>query len=106
MQTGAVRWQTRKVLTQRLGRSAALPPVPLPHWVRLGSALLAALTLMAASAQAATPCQIRQVIELPITMDSLRPTLPVKINNKDAKLVLDSGAAYSILSSATASNTV
>ena len=35
-------------------------------------------------------------------MNSLRPTLPVKINNRDAKFVLDSGAFYSMMSSATA----
>ncbi len=47
-------------------------------------------------------CQIARVIELPITMNSLRPTIPVKINGKDAKFLLDSGAFYSIMSSATA----
>jgi len=47
-------------------------------------------------------CQISRVIELPITMNSLRPTIPVKINGKDAKFLLDSGAFYSIMSSATA----
>ena len=35
-------------------------------------------------------------------MNSLRPTIPVKINNGDAKFVLDSGAFYSVMSSATA----
>jgi tetratricopeptide (TPR) repeat protein len=47
-------------------------------------------------------CAISRVLELPITMNSLRPTIPVKINNRDAKFVLDSGAFYSIMSSATA----
>jgi len=47
-------------------------------------------------------CKISRVIELPITMNSLRPTIPVKINGKDAKFLLDSGAFYSIMSSATA----
>jgi len=35
-------------------------------------------------------------------MNSLRPTIDVKINGKDAKFVLDSGAFYSMMSSATA----
>ena len=42
------------------------------------------------------------MVDLPITMNSLRPTIDVKINNRDAKLVLDSGAFYSMISSATA----
>jgi tetratricopeptide (TPR) repeat protein len=51
---------------------------------------------------AASKCKISRVLELPITMNSLRPTIPVKINNRDARFVLDSGAFYSIMSSATA----
>jgi tetratricopeptide (TPR) repeat protein len=47
-------------------------------------------------------CSIFRILELPITMNSLRPTIPVKINNRDAKFVLDSGAFYSMMSSATA----
>ena len=47
-------------------------------------------------------CTVSRVVELPITMHSLRPTIPVKINNRDAKFVLDSGAFYSMMSSATA----
>jgi predicted aspartyl protease len=35
-------------------------------------------------------------------MNSLRPTIDAKINNRDAKFVLDSGAFYSMISSATA----
>ncbi len=47
-------------------------------------------------------CKIAKVVELPITMNSLRPTIDVKINNRDAKFILDSGAFYSMISSATA----
>ena len=47
-------------------------------------------------------CRLSRILELPITMSSLRPTIPVKINNRDAKFVLDSGAFYSIMSSASA----
>ena len=42
------------------------------------------------------------MVELPITMNSLRPTIDAKINNRDAKFLLDSGAFYSMISSATA----
>ncbi|MEA3105673.1 MAG: hypothetical protein QOI88_278 [Gammaproteobacteria bacterium] len=58
--------------------------------------------LGAPSAVAAEKCKIAKVIELPITMNSFRPTIDVKINNRDAKFVLDSGAFYSMISSATA----
>src|SRR5260370_37355511 len=47
-------------------------------------------------------CKIAKVVDLPITMNSLRPTIDVKINNRDAKFILDSGAFYSLSSSATA----
>jgi tetratricopeptide (TPR) repeat protein/predicted aspartyl protease len=47
-------------------------------------------------------CHIARVIEFPVTMNNLRPTIPVKINDRDAKFVLDSGAFYSMMSSATA----
>jgi clan AA aspartic protease (TIGR02281 family) len=48
-------------------------------------------------------CEIAEVITLPITMNQLRPIIPVKINGRDANFVLDSGAFYSIISLATAS---
>lgn len=51
---------------------------------------------------AAKKCVLTKVLELPITMNSLRPTIPVKINDRDARFVLDSGAFYSMMSSATA----
>lgn len=47
-------------------------------------------------------CQIGKVFDLPITMNSLRPLIPTKINGQDAKFILDSGAFYSMISSATA----
>jgi tetratricopeptide (TPR) repeat protein len=58
--------------------------------------------LGAPSGLAATKCKISKPVEVPITMNSLRPTIDVKINGKDAKFVLDSGAFYSMMSSATA----
>jgi tetratricopeptide (TPR) repeat protein len=58
--------------------------------------------LGAPTAVAAAKCKIAKVLDLPITMNSLRPTIDVKINNRDAKFVLDSGAFYSMISSATA----
>jgi tetratricopeptide (TPR) repeat protein len=65
--------------------------------------LIACAALLGApSAGAAAKCKISNVADLPITMNSLRPTIAVKINNRDAKFILDSGAFYSMISSATA----
>ncbi|HWJ33746.1 MAG TPA: retroviral-like aspartic protease family protein, partial [Steroidobacteraceae bacterium] len=64
--------------------------------------MVCAAFLGALSAVAAGKCKIAKVVDLPITMNSLRPTIDVKINNRDAKFVLDSGAFYSMISSATA----
>ncbi len=67
--------------------------------------LLATLSLIppARIAHAAEKkCVLAKVLDVPITMNTLRPTIPVKINDRDAKFVLDSGAFYSIMSSATA----
>lgn len=47
-------------------------------------------------------CHIGKVVDLPITMNSLRPQIPTKINGQEAKFILDSGAFYSMISSATA----
>ena len=59
-----------------------------------------ALALGSASVTAhaeASKCQLRQVVELPVTMAGMAPTVPVKINGKETRLMADSGAFYSIL---------
>jgi len=65
-------------------------------------ALLAASFASLPAHASSKKCQIGKVIELPITMNSLRPLIPAKINGQDAKFILDSGAFYSMISSATA----
>jgi predicted aspartyl protease len=47
-------------------------------------------------------CNLAKLAELPITMSGLRPTIVAKINGVDARFALDSGAFYSMISSATA----
>jgi tetratricopeptide (TPR) repeat protein len=71
-------------------------------WIGLPAALLIAASLHSLDGHAETKCHISRVAELPITMNSLRPLIPAKINGRDAKFVLDSGAFYSMISSATA----
>jgi tetratricopeptide (TPR) repeat protein len=70
-------------------------------------AILTLVLLVAASSPCLTlaadkKCQIGRVAELPITMNSLRPMIPTKINGQDAQFTLDSGAFYSMISSASA----
>jgi tetratricopeptide (TPR) repeat protein/predicted aspartyl protease len=72
--------------------------------ILLSAALIGCGAFLGAPSAAAAEkkCRIGKVVDLPITMNSLRPTIGAKINDKDAKFVLDSGAFYSMISSATA----
>ena len=71
------------------------------RWTRLIALLIGCGACLGAPG-AEKKCKIAKVVDLPITMNSLRPTIDVKINNRDAKFILDSGAFYSMISSATA----
>jgi tetratricopeptide (TPR) repeat protein/predicted aspartyl protease len=74
-----------------------------PTLVRLAAIALTAFALHPSAALAASKCHIGKVADLPITMNNLRPVIPTKINGQEAKFILDSGAFYSMISSATAS---
>jgi tetratricopeptide (TPR) repeat protein len=69
---------------------------------RIWPLAIASLTLAAMPDLGVAKCQVGKVVELPITMAGLVPLVPVKINGKDAKFILDSGAFYSMMSAATA----
>jgi tetratricopeptide (TPR) repeat protein len=57
------------------------------------------LLRVAASPTAAfADCTLAKLAELPVTMEGLRPVVPVKINGIDSRLIVDSGAFYSMLS--------
>jgi tetratricopeptide (TPR) repeat protein/predicted aspartyl protease len=64
-----------------------------------GMTLAAALLPVAA---AIGKCTIARHAEISITMNSLRPIVPVQINGQEAHLLLDSGAFFSMMSAATA----
>jgi tetratricopeptide (TPR) repeat protein len=66
----------------------------------VAAALLALGSAVAAPAQAA--CQLQQLVQLPVTMVGAQPTVPVKVNGKDALFLVDSGAFYSVISPAAA----
>jgi tetratricopeptide (TPR) repeat protein/predicted aspartyl protease len=59
-------------------------------------ALLPALPAIAGS------CRLGAMAEFPITMTYLRPVMTAKINDTDVRLLVDSGAFYSMLSAASA----
>jgi tetratricopeptide (TPR) repeat protein/predicted aspartyl protease len=47
-------------------------------------------------------CQLGRIAELPVTMVGMKALVPAKINGADAQFVLDSGAFYSIITPAAA----
>ncbi len=51
---------------------------------------------------ASQTCTLGKVAQLPVTMAGYRPLITAKINNQEARFVLDSGAFYSLISTATA----
>ncbi|MBS0295532.1 MAG: aspartyl protease family protein [Proteobacteria bacterium] len=63
----------------------------------------AGLAMAASAVQAADAapgkCHLAKLAELPITMLGTRPMIHVKINGEDAPFILDTGAAYSVMSS-------
>lgn len=65
----------------------------------LGLALAAGL-LPAGAAQA--DCTVTRLLELPVTMRADGPIAPLKINGADVRFIVDSGAFYSTIDSATA----
>lgn len=97
MQDRAVRDHTRNVASQGSTKG--------PAKGRRG--ILAVLFVIAVSSPSLThasdnKCHIGRVAELPITMNSLRPMIPTKINGQDAQFTLDSGAFYSLITAASA----
>jgi predicted aspartyl protease/Tfp pilus assembly protein PilF len=56
----------------------------------------------ATSVHAETPtsgrCTLQKIVDLPVTMDGLRATVPAKINGQDVRFMTDTGAFYSMLS--------
>jgi tetratricopeptide (TPR) repeat protein/predicted aspartyl protease len=75
-------------------------------WTAFLPAHFAAIALGAAllvpRVQAAEGCKLGRVAEIPVTMAATRPLITAKINNQEARFVLDSGMFYSMISVATA----
>jgi tetratricopeptide (TPR) repeat protein/predicted aspartyl protease len=79
--------------------SARQCPPPRRLAVRTLSAAVA-LSLLTIARPAVAACQLRTIAELPVTMSGLRPIVPVRINGKNALLIADSGAFFSMLTPA------
>ena len=58
--------------------------------------------LLAPRVQAAEGCTLAKAAEIPITMSGTQPLISAKINNQEARFLLDSGAPYSVITAATA----
>ena len=60
--------------------------------------LLVAMLAASSPALAAPPrCTLGKLAELPVTMDGLRPLVSAKVNGEPARLVVDSGAFFSMV---------
>jgi tetratricopeptide (TPR) repeat protein/predicted aspartyl protease len=68
------------------------------------AAALAANLAIVSGTHAEGKCELGKIVELPITMAGLRPLLTAQVNGKDAKFLLDSGAFYSLMSTAEAAD--
>ena len=55
-------------------------------------------SICASTAHGASKCSVQKIAELPVTMSGLRPLVHVKINDRDATFIADSGAWFSMIS--------
>jgi tetratricopeptide (TPR) repeat protein len=63
---------------------------------------ISASLLFPFGAVAAGSCKIEGLAQIPVTMQGMRPLVAAKINGRDVKFMVDSGAFYSVLSPASA----
>jgi tetratricopeptide (TPR) repeat protein len=66
----------------------------------LSTAVLTSLLLPFGAMAAA--CKMEGLAQIPVTMQGMRPLVAAKINGRDVKFMVDSGAFYSVLSPASA----
>jgi tetratricopeptide (TPR) repeat protein/predicted aspartyl protease len=98
------------VAFQAIQRIAARPwdPAPVPRtksatnprvsalaaWILLGTCFCSS---------AGADCKLTTIAEVPVTMNGMRPTIQAQFNGADVRLILDSGAFFSTISPAVAS---
>jgi len=64
---------------------------------------LAVLSCLAGAHAADAKCEIQRLAEFQVTMRDMRPSVPVQFNGAEATLLVDSGAFWSMISAASAS---
>jgi clan AA aspartic protease (TIGR02281 family) len=79
-----------------------MPPRRLNIFRIRAAAIAANLFFISCAAAAEGKCDLGKLGEVPIAMEGLRPFLTAQVNGKDAKFLLDSGATYSLMSTAEA----
>lgn len=70
--------------------------------VRWSTAAVFVVAMSASSAPARAACQVMKLVEIPVTMVGLRPIVTARINGREARLILDSGAFFSTIARANA----
>lgn len=58
---------------------------------------LAASALMSVPTRVEAACELRQIVELPVTLAGNRPLIPVSIAGRDMQMMLDTGAGRSLI---------
>ncbi len=71
-------------------------------FLSIATALMLSAGAGPVSAAVATDCSLQKIVEFPIRMEGLQPTVSAKLNGKDVTLLVDSGAFFSSLYPATA----
>ena len=65
---------------------------------KLFACALAGLALVFGSGMASAACTVGRIAELPATMTDMQAMTDAKINGKDVRFVIDSGAFFSVIS--------
>ena len=58
---------------------------------------LAGLALVGLASGAAADCKFQKIVEVPVTMNGLRPMVATKINGHDTTFMIDTGAFFSVV---------
>lgn len=53
---------------------------------------------VAAGPASAASCQMLKILEVPVTMEGLRPTVPAAVNGHETRFMIDTGAFFSVMS--------
>ena len=66
--------------------------------IRTFAAVCAAMMTLGSGGSALADCKLSRVVELPVTMRGHQPLITVKVNGKDARFIVDTGAFWNSMS--------